>query len=281
MNASMFHLSSVFEQLPLLRTQLLPQVFDTRISASIQPELSTLPFLYNNYILNWFPVFLIHGFGTFLVSQFAFLLFNLPYTYLDRMRPKWAQKYKIQPESLAYQELKSCLWTVFLNHFCFLLPLNLTIFPITCFLRKIPVEINQEMLSSLLSPKTMLLHILICLVIEDVYSYTTHRWSHINSWLYKYTHRHHHHYHAPISWSATATHPAEFLIQNIIPSTLGNLLLGKSIPISNLHPTFHPHLPIISLQAPTLSPCGSLSLFVFISQWRHIQATPFPGPLTI
>eukprot|EP00126_Sphaerothecum_destruens_P005650 Sdes_comp18943_c0_seq2m9435 len=137
------------------------------------------------------------------------------------------------------------------------------------------------MLSSLLSPKTMLLHILICLVIEDVYSYTTHRWSHINSWLYKYTHRHHHHYHAPISWSATATHPAEFLIQNIIPSTLGNLLLGKSIPISNLHPTFHPHLPIISLQAPTLSPCGSLSLFVFISQWRHIQATPFPGPLTI
>eukprot|EP00126_Sphaerothecum_destruens_P005651 Sdes_comp18943_c0_seq3m9437 len=85
------------------------------------------------------------------------------------------------------------------------------------------------MLSSLLSPKTMLLHILICLVIEDVYSYTTHRWSHINSWLYKYTHRHHHHYHAPISWSATATHPAEFLIQNIIPSTLGNLLLGSHV----------------------------------------------------
>eukprot|EP01135_Chromosphaera_perkinsii_P010185 Nk52_evm51s2039 gene=Nk52_evmTU51s2039 len=182
-------------------------------------------FLYCQYILS-LPPHLIYGFVTFLIAQISFIVFNSPYVFLDLVEPQWAQKYQIQQEEkkkVTLKEIVRCLIVVNINHFLFLLPLNLTSFPVFCYIRGIPYDLDFP------SPIAVFWQLLFCLMVEDVWSYSSHYLLHKNMWLYRNIHKEHHKYHAPFSWTATYAHPAEFLIGNIIPATLGNLILGTHV----------------------------------------------------
>jgi len=74
-------------------------------------------------------------------------------------------------------------------------------------------------------PLTIFWQILLFMVIEDALFYWGHRALHHPS-IYGYIHKVHHRFTYSVSIAATATHPVEYFISNIVPFVAGPTLLG-------------------------------------------------------
>lgn len=64
--------------------------------------------------------------------------------------------------------------------------------------------------------------------LEDTCFYFSHRSLH-TPWLYGKIHKVHHTYNHSISFTADYAHPLEFLFGNIVPVSMGTLVLGEKI----------------------------------------------------
>jgi sterol desaturase/sphingolipid hydroxylase (fatty acid hydroxylase superfamily) len=62
-------------------------------------------------------------------------------------------------------------------------------------------------------------------VVEDFFFHMTHRFMHLK-YMYPYFHKRHHEFKVTISIAAEYSHPVDYLISSLIPSTLGANLLG-------------------------------------------------------
>ncbi len=76
-------------------------------------------------------------------------------------------------------------------------------------------------------PSTMTLagSMLFCMLCEDMTFYCSHRFLHL-SWVYPYIHKMHHEYSHTVGIASEYTHPVEFALGNILPTSVGPLILG-------------------------------------------------------
>ncbi|GMI43691.1 hypothetical protein TeGR_g2453 [Tetraparma gracilis] len=75
--------------------------------------------------------------------------------------------------------------------------------------------------------KTLGLHLLASIVIEDALFYWSHRILH-DKWLFKHVHRKHHEFHnlAAYPIASEYTHPVESIVGNVVPTLAGPMLVG-------------------------------------------------------
>ena len=91
----------------------------------------------------------------------------------------------------------------------------MTSYPILCF-RVLP------------SLHRILLELIICMLVLEVMFYYSH-WMLHNKRVYKYIHKQHHAWTASISLASLYSHPVEHICSNLLPLTMGPLLLGSHV----------------------------------------------------
>ena len=75
--------------------------------------------------------------------------------------------------------------------------------------------------------------IIFLILCEDLTFHFAHKFLH-QKWIYPYIHKKHHDYHVTVSISSDYSHPAEFYIAGLLPSSVGGLLLGNSVHLSTM-----------------------------------------------
>ena len=70
----------------------------------------------------------------------------------------------------------------------------------------------------------LLIHLTVCLIVEDAMFYLVHRTLHYGP-LYRHIHSWHHVYKTVIALSSENAHPIEYSLGNLLPVTLGPLLM--------------------------------------------------------
>lgn len=73
---------------------------------------------------------------------------------------------------------------------------------------------------------TMAWQLLVFILIEDTLFYWSHRLLHSVPFLYAHVHKVHHRFTHTVSIAATATHPLEYALSNVVPFVAGPTLLG-------------------------------------------------------
>lgn len=74
------------------------------------------------------------------------------------------------------------------------------------------------------SPSTILWQVGVCLLVEDFMFYWSHRLLHI-PFLFRHIHKIHHQHHYPIGIASEYAHPVEYYFGNLLPSSVGPLLV--------------------------------------------------------
>jgi len=164
--------------------------------------------------------FVIIVFGTFVVHQISWFLFNLLYMLIDDY--KWFPQYKIRSEDDSVLT-KSMRWRtfrgLFIDHLIQMLPLQLLSYPL---LRAVGFSTDAATLPSL---REWVWEFVLFNAVEDAGFYWVHRLLH-TSWAYAKIHKKHHEYIAPFSLVGEIAHPAEFLFNFLLPMMAGPFIVG-------------------------------------------------------
>jgi len=162
----------------------------------------------------YFLIFL-HNFTYISFSLLLFICYHF-----DLLR-----KYKANKNPWPWEEnieewrdlFKKSLKLLFLNMFI--------IGPILVIISKGALKLNYKMdIENIPSPINFSLQLLICFLANDFMFHFSHKLLHLN-FLYKWIHSVHHQYNNVIGISAEYAHPIEYIIGNVLPTTVGPLLL--------------------------------------------------------
>ncbi len=91
----------------------------------------------------------------------------------------------------------------------------------------------QYSFETLPSITTILKQIVFMMLVEDFFFYWSHRAFH-HPKIYPYIHKVHHKYFNSVSICAEFAHPIEFVIANILPTSLGYKFLGSNVHLSTI-----------------------------------------------
>ncbi|CAG2101436.1 unnamed protein product, partial [Medioppia subpectinata] len=192
----------------------------------------------------------IHIYGTFLWSFLIYWIIGFSYTAIDLIRgPKSIYKYKINKSyKVTSKDVYKTMKNVLLNQILIQFALSLISLPI---LRRHEYSVSRQDFSP--NYWRILIHLLICVVIEEMGFYYSHRLLHLNKF-YKYIHSKHHHWTVPTAIAASYCHPIEHIISNVLPIYLGPMLLNSHLAflwlwiaiatITSLHTHSGFHLPL-------------------------------------
>ncbi|XP_059622725.1 fatty acid hydroxylase domain-containing protein 2-like [Phlebotomus argentipes] len=140
-------------------------------------------------------------------------------------KPAFLRKYKIQPgtnEPMNREKLTKLLKTVLFNQFVIGFPMAF----LNWHVMKERVDMNVVELFP--SPARILLDLIVCLLLNEIGFYYSHRLLH-SRLLYKIIHKKHHEWTAPIAISAMYCNPIEHTFSNLVPPFLG-LFVMRSHP---------------------------------------------------
>jgi methylsterol monooxygenase/4-alpha-methyl-delta7-sterol-4alpha-methyl oxidase len=172
----------------------------------------------------WFVFFTstgLHMFMNIFCYVFSYFLYTAKSPFLER--------YKVSDAPWPWQENQKEWKTLLKKSIALFLFNNLVVAPLMMFASLALEGISQRTSTTLLpSCKDIILQLSFCMIVEDFCFYWGHRLLH-SQFLYPYVHKIHHQYNQTVSIANEYAHPLEFLMSNLIPSSLGPKLLGKQM----------------------------------------------------
>jgi len=128
-------------------------------------------------------------------------------------------KVKIQKLQVTSDEVMKCIKLVMINQFLVMLPILLFT---SLFMGDV---YSKDRLSIETFPNiiTLLMHLFICVIVEEILFYYSHRLLHYGPF-YTHIHKVHHQFKAPIGIASEYSHPIEFIVSNLIPITIGPIV---------------------------------------------------------
>ena len=166
-----------------------------------------------------------YSLSVYLIFNLTVILTNLEYfTYYSIEHP-FLEKYKTTPDPWPWKQnihkwntqIKKAIKTVCLNTFV-LLPIFLIPNIIA---NESPYRVDRESMPDMIE---LLSQIIICMLCEDFFFYLSHRLLH-NDYFYKKIHKIHHEFKETVTISALYSHPLEFVMGNIVPSSIAPMIL--------------------------------------------------------
>jgi len=142
------------------------------------------------------------------VATLIYLLIGAVFVVIEQM--DWLYKYKINKEKKTLEDYKRCLLNLALNIFIIIPPMLISGWPLLSkffFDMTAPVDKFPPL-------TTIILHIILCLYIEDMAHYILHRILHTRL-LYKWIHKRHHEFESPMALSGNYAHPLETMILSV------------------------------------------------------------------
>lgn len=139
------------------------------------------------------------------------------------------ERYKINPNPWPWKNDKKA-WTDLMKKSVLVVVFNnAVVMPFSIWLDAIinnyhlPFSTSVESLPSSL---TLLCSVPFFMFVEDL-TFSCSHWLLHRKWLYPYIHKMHHTHMTPVGIAAEYAHPIEFIFGNLLPTSLGPLLLGK------------------------------------------------------
>ncbi|KAK6643560.1 hypothetical protein RUM43_005070 [Polyplax serrata] len=163
--------------------------------------------------------------GSWIVLMITYWVVGGIYTFFDLTnKPEVLRQYKVQPgtnEPITYKNLFKILGLVLFNQIVVTVPLSM-------YLGKAMIWRGTPGLRELPPFYEMILHVVLCVLIEEVAFYYSHRLLHHRR-IYKYIHKRHHEWTAPISIVALYSNPIEHIFSNVLPVFLGIFILKSHL----------------------------------------------------
>ncbi|RWS01406.1 hypothetical protein B4U79_12612 [Dinothrombium tinctorium] len=160
--------------------------------------------------------------GSVILTFMVYWLIGLFYTIVDLTgRPKFLLKYKIQDNTvypIPFERFRRVVKQVFINQFIVGIPFSFVAY-------KMMKLRGSDWGPQLPTFQRVLFELCVCILVEEVTFYYSHRLLH-NSRIYKYIHKRHHEWTAPIAITAVYCHPIEHVFSNLLPVFLGPFILG-------------------------------------------------------
>lgn len=177
-----------------------------------------------NKIVDWigedhFNIYVVH---TTIFSFCVYWIFGGLFTLMDlTLSPRALRKYKTQPhanEPLDKNVLISAVKVILFNQICVGVPLTYVAY-LGKKLRGFPENFRE-----LPSFEKVLLDLFVCIMVDEIGFYYSHRLCH-NKFLYKHVHKQHHMWQSPIAITATYCHPLEHVLSNLLPVAGGSMIM--------------------------------------------------------
>ena len=169
--------------------------------------------------------FLLSFVGTYVVSLTVYWVLGALYLFVDLTgRPNWAFQYKIQDGSnqpLDRKKLIHSLKFVLFNQIVVGGAISLVLHPVYSWRG---CSFGPELPSF----QRALFEIAICILVEEVGFYYSHRLLHVPR-IFRSIHKFHHEWTAPIGIVSFNAHPLEHLVCNVGPAFMGPLIMGSHI----------------------------------------------------
>jgi len=164
---------------------------------------------------------------TYALITLTLVFSNIEYLIYYYIEHPFFEKYKTNPDPWPWKENKekwskdvkkvirlSC-FNCFIMTFLFLIPNIIT--------NECPHRYDRESFPGLFE---MISQIAVCMLSEDFFFYLSHRLMHTD-YLFKKIHKTHHEFVNIIAFSTFYSHPIEFIIGDILPASIGPLLMGE------------------------------------------------------
>lgn len=165
----------------------------------------------------------------FLIGTLFFYFINLVMMCIYKAKHPFFEQYRTTTRPWPWDEDPEA-WNKKIKKVLLVMVFNTAITgPLISLLDIIPEKLPMSYdLASFPSAIEIILHLIVCMIVEDFCFYWSHRTLH-SKFLYKHIHKKHHEFVVPVSIASHYAHPLEFIFGNVLPYGMGPLILGTKM----------------------------------------------------